>query len=158
MRERRQSSPIGAAAVDHASGADLAVGIDVGTRCGRIAPQVVGARRTRSLSVEQRRESRPPPTERQVRPVGIVMNHVTGRIGRNPVVVAAYFLNPRVCAALGYPGQKAIAVDEQPDDIDPQQSWTRSASAGRCIAPRRVGGPGPTRWPPCRTRGSQSAH
>jgi hypothetical protein len=37
------------------------------------------------------------------------------------VVVAAYFLNPLVCAALGYPGQQAIPVDQQPDDIDPQQ-------------------------------------
>ena len=37
------------------------------------------------------------------------------------VVVAAYFLNPQVCAELGYPGQEAIPVDQQPDDIDPQQ-------------------------------------
>jgi hypothetical protein len=37
------------------------------------------------------------------------------------VVSSAYFLNPDVCAALGYPGQEAIPVDEQPDDIDPQQ-------------------------------------
>jgi predicted dehydrogenase len=35
------------------------------------------------MSVEQRRESGPRPTERQVRPVGIVMNGVTGRMGRN---------------------------------------------------------------------------
>ena len=34
------------------------------------------------------------------------------------VVPAAYFLNPEVRAALGYPGQEALRVDEQPDDLD----------------------------------------
>lgn len=36
------------------------------------------------------------------------------------VAATAYFLNPDVRATLGYPGQQAIPVDEQPDDIDPE--------------------------------------
>jgi hypothetical protein len=34
------------------------------------------------------------------------------------VVGAAYFLNPEVREALGYPGQESLPVDEQPDDLD----------------------------------------
>ncbi|MFZ0088095.1 MAG: hypothetical protein WAL63_01220 [Solirubrobacteraceae bacterium] len=36
------------------------------------------------------------------------------------VVAAAYFVNPEVRAALGYPGQEALPVDELPDDLDPE--------------------------------------
>ncbi len=36
------------------------------------------------------------------------------------VVPAAYFLNPEVRRAVGYPGQGAIPVDRQPSDIDPE--------------------------------------
>ena len=37
------------------------------------------------------------------------------------VVVAAYFLQPAVREALGYPGQEAIPVDKLADDIDPRE-------------------------------------
>jgi hypothetical protein len=55
---------------------------------------VVGARRTRSMSVEQRRQSRPPPSEREVRPVGIVLFIYDGSVwptssGMNPTATIA---------------------------------------------------------------------